>query len=361
MEGFKEFQGRDLDDAISRACAYFDVPREKLELDIVRDSKSGIFGIVGARKAVVRARRVPVRGASLPDLKEESPDEAPDEAAEERKARPLREAAPKSAPKKPAKAPAPAPAKKPAPPVIDEEDEEGESQTLFLNKLPPAPVYEDMHIELGTPDEPPRRPFPGRGNRNGNGASARKKPAPLPASDQTLFTGKDLDEDAGHEGLPELPLEELDGERLKSVCLETVQRLVEPVVGPTACELRLEDGRVHVRVDCGENSGVLIGREGQTLAALQYLASRIVSRAMNAAVRVNLDAGEYRQRQDDKLRTLALSLAARVKKTGKAFSTRPLSSYHRRIIHLTLQEDPDVQTRSMGEGNLKRVIVQRRR
>jgi spoIIIJ-associated protein len=105
---------------------------------------------------------------------------------------------------------------------------------------------------------------------------------------------------------------------------------------------------------------MLIGREGQTLAALQYLASRIVSRGMNAAVRVNLDAGEYRQHQDDKLQELALNLAVKVKNTGRPCSTRPLNSYHRRIIHLTLQEDEEVQTRSTGQGALKRVVVQRR-
>jgi spoIIIJ-associated protein len=82
---------------------------------------------------------------------------------------------------------------------------------------------------------------------------------------------------------------------------------------------------------------------------------------MNAAVRINLDAGDYRHRQNDKLRGLALHLAERVKSTGKAYSTRPLSSYHRRIIHLTLQDDEQVQTHSMGEGALKRVVVQRRR
>ena len=61
MEGFKEFQGKDLDSAIEEACGYFDAAREKLEIEIVQDSKSGIFGIVGARKAKVRARRVQLR------------------------------------------------------------------------------------------------------------------------------------------------------------------------------------------------------------------------------------------------------------------------------------------------------------
>jgi spoIIIJ-associated protein len=176
-----------------------------------------------------------------------------------------------------------------------------------------------------------------------------------------MFSGKDVVDDGAVDGLPNLPLEELDSERLKSLTLETVQRLVSPVAEDARYDLRLADSRVHVHIDCGEDSGMLIGREGQTLAALQYLASRIVSRGMNAAVRVNLDAGDYRQRQDDKLRELALSLAAKVKNTGRACSTRPLSSYHRRIIHLTLQEDEQVQTRSTGEGALKRVVVQRKR
>ena len=63
MEGFKEFQGKDLDSAIEEACGYFNTAREKLEIEIVQDSKSGIFGIVGARKAKVRARRVQLREA----------------------------------------------------------------------------------------------------------------------------------------------------------------------------------------------------------------------------------------------------------------------------------------------------------
>ncbi|WP_300909565.1 Jag N-terminal domain-containing protein, partial [uncultured Desulfovibrio sp.] len=63
MEGFKEFQGKDLDGAIEEACGYFNTAREKLEIEILQDAKSGIFGIVGARKAKVRARRAHLREA----------------------------------------------------------------------------------------------------------------------------------------------------------------------------------------------------------------------------------------------------------------------------------------------------------
>ena len=151
-------------------------------------------------------------------------------------------------------------------------------------------------------------------------------------------------------------------ERLAALAGEAVGRLVRPIAGEDiVSKADVLDGRVRVSVEGAEDSGLLIGREGQTLAALQYLASRIVSRAVNAAVRVQLDAGRYRQRQDEKLREIALALAERVRQTGRSFSTRPLSSYHRRIVHLTLQDAPDVQTRSTGDGPLKRVVICRRR
>jgi spoIIIJ-associated protein len=140
-----------------------------------------------------------------------------------------------------------------------------------------------------------------------------------------------------------------------------VGRLIAPVVGEIALTMELTDNRVNVMVDCGDDSGLLIGREGQTLASLQYLASRIVSRKMDAAVRVHLDAGSYRQRQDDKLREMALALAEKVRTSGRSYSTRPLSSYHRRIVHVALQECEDLQTRSSGDGAMKRVVILRKK
>ena len=365
MEVFKEFQGRDLDDAIRQACDYFDVAREKLEIDIIQDSKSGIFGIVGARKALIKARRVQMRGPLDVALERDSQPPARQDAKENTPAATGRNKGRSRQEGKPATTKKPAPAKTPesAPESLsDEEDEEGESQTLFLDKLPEAPAYSDF-----PPGIRPASRKQGQGTPRGRHASAKHRERPVGKQEQhgepggqELFSGKDLVDEGDTDGFSELPFEELDLERLKSLTLETIQRLVSPVVGDARYELHLADSRVHVGIDCGEDSGVLIGREGQTLAALQYLASRIVSRGMNAAVRINLDAGDYRQRQDNKLRELALNLATRVKHTGRACSTRPLSSYHRRIIHLTLQEDEQVQTRSTGEGSLKRVVVQRK-
>jgi len=184
-------------------------------------------------------------------------------------------------------------------------------------------------------------------------------------------------DEALNEGLPSKPFSELDQEKLTAVSQEVAFKIVSSILGETPVEVKIMENRVDIHVDCGDDSGLLIGREGQTLAALQYLTSRIVSRSavlllgflpapfsgrrMEAPVRVQFDVGDYRERQDDRLRELALALAERVRATGRPCSTRPMSSYHRRLVHMALQDSPDVQTRSSGEGPLKRVIIQRRR
>ena len=172
----------------------------------------------------------------------------------------------------------------------------------------------------------------------------------------------DDDFEEAAEGLPAMPMEQLDQERLDALVRETVRQLVRPIVGEDVhLDVKLGGDRVQVGIDSEEDSGLLIGREGQTLAALQYMISRIVSRGMNAAVRVQLDAGEYRRRQDEKLREMALALADKVRLSGRSYSTRPLSSYHRRIVHVCLQEAVDVQTRSTGDGPMKRVVILRKK
>jgi spoIIIJ-associated protein len=140
---------------------------------------------------------------------------------------------------------------------------------------------------------------------------------------------------------------------------DTACRLIRPIVPDAGLEVEIGASRVAVHIASEEELGLLIGREGQTLASIQYLAARIVARKLGVPVRLQLDAGDYRERQDGKLRSLAMALAERVKATGRPCTTRPLSSYQRRIVHMTLQDDAFVLTRSAGEGPLKRVVIQR--
>ena len=114
---------------------------------------------------------------------------------------------------------------------------------------------------------------------------------------------------------------------------------------------------VTVHIEGEESSGLIIGRDGQTITALQYLANRIVSKTWPKSPRIQLDAGDYRQKQEEQLLSIAQFLSEKAKKSGRVQSTRPLSSFHRRVVHMALQDDRGVQTRSKGEGHMKRVLI----
>ena len=104
----------------------------------------------------------------------------------------------------------------------------------------------------------------------------------------------------------------------------------------------------------GENLGALIGKRGQTLDALQYLLGHVVNRQQDAFLRVKLDIGSYREKQENKLRGFARNAARRVKQSGKSLALDPMTPNERRIIHAALQRDRYVTTHSEGE---KRHVV----
>ena len=392
MDGFKEFQGKNLDAAIQEACSYYNAAREKLEIEIVQDAKSGIFGIVGARKAKIRARRAALREAVESVLGKKRCDvrlERPSLGREDAPRRPAEKMPPAAREDGVAAPAAPAPEeRKEAAPVEERPARKDEKAEKAERAEKPAENARQPRgrgrgrdqaraaaaAEALAEEAPAENAAPEAGNRRGEGRRARPRPSvrgegegrrrqrpQAPAVPAPAENSEDVLDEV-EESLPFTPVEELDPQRLEALTKEAVRQLVRPIVGEeVTLEVTVADGRVRVAVDCEEDSGLLIGREGQTLASLQYLASRVVSRGMNAAVRVQLDAGRYRQRQDEKLREMALALAEKVRQTGRSYSTRPLSSYHRRIVHLCLQDAEEVQTRSSGDGPMKRVVIMRRR
>ena len=107
----------------------------------------------------------------------------------------------------------------------------------------------------------------------------------------------------------------------------------------------------------GENLGALIGKRGQTLDALQYLLGHVVNRQQDAFLRVKLDIGSYRGKQENKLRGFARNAARRVKQSGKSLALDPMTPNERRIIHAALQRDRYVTTHSEGEGEKRHVVI----
>jgi spoIIIJ-associated protein len=140
------------------------------------------------------------------------------------------------------------------------------------------------------------------------------------------------------------------------------KNLLEQILPHLTDDARVEveegsDGNVVLAV-ATEDSGAVIGRRGQTLDALEHLVNRIVLRDERAAIgRVTLDVAGYRGRRQESLEELARRLAAKARQTGQIVTLNPLSPRDRRIVHLTLEPEPDVTTRSEGEGVFRRLLI----
>ncbi len=107
----------------------------------------------------------------------------------------------------------------------------------------------------------------------------------------------------------------------------------------------------------GEDMGILIGKRGQTLDALQYLVNLVVNKTSLSYISVMLDTENYRQRRKETLETLALNLAKKAKHTKKNVVLEPMNPYERRIIHSALQNDRYVTTFSEGEEPFRNVVI----
>ena len=117
-----------------------------------------------------------------------------------------------------------------------------------------------------------------------------------------------------------------------------------------------EEGALSINME-GDNMGILIGKRGQTLGSLQYLANRVANKMQDGYVRVKLDTEDYRRRRKETLENLAKNIASKVKRTRRTVSLEPMNPYERRIIHSALQADPAVSTHSEGEEPYRRVVV----
>ena len=110
-----------------------------------------------------------------------------------------------------------------------------------------------------------------------------------------------------------------------------------------------------------ENLGLLIGRRGETLAALQLLVSLIVGHRTKHRMRIIIDAENYRQRREENLRSLALRVAQQVRNYRRSIALEAMPPHERRIVHIALAESKDISTESIGEGDARRVVISLKR
>jgi spoIIIJ-associated protein len=147
---------------------------------------------------------------------------------------------------------------------------------------------------------------------------------------------------------------------LEAPALERSQAVLQEVVRLIGSEARVrieDDGDGPRLVIDGDESGLLIGRRGQTLDALEYVLNRIVTREDEGGTRLVVDSQNYRTRRRQSLVDLAHRLGERARRRGKTVTLNPMSPRDRRVVHLALQDDPSLTTRSSGRGYYRKLLI----
>ena len=180
------------------------------------------------------------------------------------------------------------------------------------------------------------------------------KPAPKPKKAKEK---KEKKEEAPAEPKEIVPAPQADRETAAGRAQEFLQNLTQLMgVNVSVAVSTDEEGNVRVNME-GDTLGILIGRRGETLDALQYLTSLQVNKGQNSYTRVTLDTEGYRAKREEALVRLANRMANRAQKTGRKVSMEPMNPYERRILHSALQDHPAVTTHSEGEEPNRHVVI----
>ena len=137
---------------------------------------------------------------------------------------------------------------------------------------------------------------------------------------------------------------------------KTLQEILRLLGIEAGIQLKEEPERIVLNIE-GDGSGLLIGRKGQTLDALEYLINKIVHKGAEDKKRIVVDTENYRSRREESLVLLAQRLGDKAKRLGRPVTISPMSAHDRRIIHLALEEDKSLRTRSTGTGLYRKIVI----
>ncbi len=193
----------------------------------------------------------------------------------------------------------------------------------------------------------------------------KEKPADLPLEEKPPVAA-----DAEPEKQPQAKKEPARGQKRKPVqepivppseevlalVREDIYRLLELMGYPSEVTLTVEDATLNCHLS-GEHEEALVGTDGRTLDSLQYLLRKMMSQRLPDRMMLALDAGDFRRRRAEELKERALQLALEVKENGKTQAIPALNPAERRVVHMILQEDKAIRSRSVGEGLFKKVLI----
>lgn len=322
-----ESSAKTVEEAISAGLEKLGVSISDVTVDVLDEGSKGLFGLFGSRLAKVRLTVKEQEEDPLAALTEEKP--AP------KKPEPKPE--PKKAEPKPAAKEESKPARKPA------------QEKKPAEKKPAPKAEKPAEGDAVKPPKPPRQPKQPRQDKPKAEPKPETEKKPLPPKAPVKPIEKPV--------VTMLANDQVDAESAAGKALAFLKELthlmgveVDVAVGNDA------EGNVFVQMT-GDTLGILIGRRGETLDALQYLTSLKINRGQENYTRVTLDTENYRAKREDTLIRLANRMANRAVKTGRKVSLEPMNPYERRIIHSALQANEAVDTHSEGDEPNRHVVI----
>ena len=327
---FKEFSGKNVEEAIRAAMKEFGADLSDLDIEILAQGSRGILGVGGDEARILAAPKSAVAGAATLRVEPDADVDA-DEAVHE-----------------------PVAASPPADPSDTAEaalaDAEADSVPVMAVEAAEAPRSAPRGRGRGRDSDRAR-------DRGGSGRSGGSRRPPAGGRSSEGRNGDSRPEPRPF--VPAKPMEELsESERAtldeaKSV-LEELLRLME-LKGAVEIQMGTEAAKLNV---VGDDLGVLIGRRGEKLASLQHIVNLIVARKDEGQPnRIMVDVENYRGRREEQLRDVADRAAKRVAQSGKIIQLEAMPAMERRIIHLALAEHTDVRTQSVGVEPNRRVVI----
>ena len=313
-----EFTARTTEEAISAGLESLGLSISEVKVDIIEEGSKGLFGLFGSRPAKVRFT---VEEDEAEDEVHNLFDGMLEEKVEKKAAKADAKAAEYD--KKAAKADAKAAEYDKKAAKADAKAAEYDKKAAKAEKKDASPKAEktEKAEKQEKAEKPARKP------------KENKKPV-----EEKPVEKKEI-----------VPAEQADRSTPAGKAQEFLQELTKLMNVPVSVAVSTdEEGNVHVNME-GDTLGILIGRRGETLDALQYLTSLQVNKGKSEYTRVTLDTENYRAKREEALIRLANRMANRCQKTGRKVSMEPMNPYERRILHSALQDHPAVTTHSEGD------------
>jgi spoIIIJ-associated protein len=170
------------------------------------------------------------------------------------------------------------------------------------------------------------------------------RPRPRPEEHDSPAAGREADTAAP-------PTEEAVAE-----VKEELEKILSLMGLPSRVVVRLEEQSLQCNIK-GDHEEEIVGQEGRTLDSLQYLVRKMFSTRLPERINIDLDVGNFREQREQELQNLAREMAEQVRETGKTMAIPALNPSERRVVHVTLQEDKKVRSRSVGDGIFKKVLI----